>query len=297
MKISILTIGVVFASTALAQAPLEPPPPPPLPPPGEAGAMGQVFLGNAPGPVTIISNEFTFIGRPVAGAPYSADETTESVQTLADGNRIVNSTTAHVYRDGQGRVRHETTLPALGPNAPVPPQLVTISDPVAGVTYTLDPMRKVAHQMPTHNPDFAPSVKAKMLTNASPGGDVLFSTGTFSTGGRAQVTKLAVSSEDLGTQEMEGVNAQGTRRTETIPAGAIGNEKPLVVTSDRWFSPDLQITLKSVRNDPRMGQTSVTVSNLNRSEPDPSLFQVPPDYTIEKDKALPPPNVEYRKIQ
>jgi hypothetical protein len=85
--------------------------------------------------------------------------------------------------------------------------------------------------------------------------------------------------EHLGTQMIEGVAAEGTRTTVTIPAGQIGNELPIVTVNERWYSPDLQVVVKNTRSDPRTGTSTYTLTNINRSEPLPSLFQVPPDYT------------------
>ena len=78
------------------------------------------------------------------------------------------------------------------------------------------------------------------------------------------------------------VSAQGTRTTRTIPAGAIGNEKPIVITVERWYSPDLQMNVMIKRSDPRTGENVFQLTNIMRSEPDASLFQVPPDYTVKE---------------
>ena len=101
--------------------------------------------------------------------------------------------------------------------------------------------------------------------------------------------------EDLGTQDIDGIVAQGSRETTTIEAGAIGNEKPLTITSEHWFSPDLQMEVKSTREDPRIGKTTFKVGNLNRAEPDASLFQIPADYTVHEPKTI--QSFEYKKAQ
>jgi hypothetical protein len=85
---------------------------------------------------------------------------------------------------------------------------------------------------------------------------------------------------DLGTQTIEGVPAQGTRITRTIPAGQIGNVQPIVITTENWYSPGLKVLVMSKSNDPRMGETSYKLTNIQRSEPAPSLFQPPDDYTV-----------------
>ncbi|QQS45642.1 MAG: hypothetical protein IPM66_17145 [Acidobacteriota bacterium] len=89
-----------------------------------------------------------------------------------------------------------------------------------------------------------------------------------------------VKRESLGQQSFEGVMAEGTRTTITIPAGEIGNEQPIVTVYERWYSPELQTVVMTRRSDPRSGETIFKLMNINRSEPDPRMFQIPTDYTI-----------------
>ena len=89
-------------------------------------------------------------------------------------------------------------------------------------------------------------------------------------------------SESLGKQTIEGVEAEGTRTTMTIPAGEIGNERPIQIVSERWFSPELQAFVLTRRNDPMAGETVYRLSNISRSVPDASLFQIPPGYTVKE---------------
>ena len=93
--------------------------------------------------------------------------------------------------------------------------------------------------------------------------------------------------ESLGTQTIEGVTAEGTRTTLTIPAGEIGNTLPLEIVDETWYSPELQITVMTRHRDPRSGETTYRLTNLSRSEPDRSLFEVPADYTV-RDNKMPP---------
>src|SRR5262245_7316473 len=95
-----------------------------------------------------------------------------------------------------------------------------------------------------------------------------------------------VNRESLGTQTIEGVAAEGTRVTFTIPAGKIGNERPIVTVNERWYSPELQTVVLSKNSDPRMGETTYRLTNIVRSEPDPSLFQVPSDYTVNENHSF-----------
>ena len=86
--------------------------------------------------------------------------------------------------------------------------------------------------------------------------------------------------EKLGAQIVEGISAEGTRTTITFPAGAMGNDRPIVVTSETWNSPELQVMLLSRNNDPRSGESIVRVTNISRTEPDPTLFRPPADYQV-----------------
>lgn len=86
--------------------------------------------------------------------------------------------------------------------------------------------------------------------------------------------------ESLGTQNVEGVQAEGTRTVTTIPAGQIGNERAIEIVSERWYSPELQTVVMSKRNDPLVGETTYRLTNINRNEPSRTLFEVPADYKI-----------------
>ena len=86
--------------------------------------------------------------------------------------------------------------------------------------------------------------------------------------------------EDLGSQSVQGVTATGTRTTRTIAKGQIGNDAPISVVTEVWTSPDLQTVVYSKRTDPRMGEQTFQLTNIARSEPDPSLFTVPAGFTV-----------------
>jgi hypothetical protein len=217
-------------------------------------------------------------GKVVKGAPFSAVAVSETTQTLADGNHITRTTQTNLYRDSQGRFRKEVTLSAIGPLAASgqPHSFVEISDPVAGTSYVLEPDQKVARQMPGR-------MGMRVRTNGGavgPGGpgDVVYRTFNSS----AANAKANAKTESLGTQTIDGVVAEGTRITRTIAAGEIGNEKPITVVSERWYSADLQMDIKSTHSDPRFGDTTYTLTTIQRTEPSPSLFAVPSDYTIEQ---------------
>jgi hypothetical protein len=215
-------------------------------------------------PVDVLAVEPFDLGEPVTGAPYTAEITTEILQQLADGNRIERRTTSSVARDAEGRVRREQQIAAIGPILPQgASQIVTINDPVAKVHYSLDATRKVAVQSPM------------MLTKRVEGGVRAFAPAQ-------SVEMQEARTEQLGTRDIEGVQAEGTRTTVTIPAGQIGNVAPIEIVSERWFSPELKTVVLSRRSDPRFGETTYRLERIVRTDPPAELFQVPADFTIEK---------------
>ncbi len=232
-----------------------------------------------------------------AGAPYSAQAVTQRVQTLADGNRIVQTTTNNVARDGQGRVRREESFPGMpGKDGPEGPNLVLIEDPVAGVHITLDASRKTAFKMPfgqiragekgfaeNLGPPMAEANRTIHILSGQPG--VVTSQAFQFTSSKKAADEANASRTDLGTQVMEGVNARGTKITHTIAAGEVGNDLPIVITTETWYSPDLKVLVMSKSDDPRMGETTYKLTNIQRSEPDAALFQVPADYAV-KEKGM-----------
>jgi len=212
-------------------------------------------------------------GKIVKGAPFSAVATSETTQTLADGNHINRKTQTNLYRDSLGRFRKEVTLLAIGPLAASgqPHSFIEISDPVAGTNYVLEPDQKVARQMPG---PIGMQVRMKGGPGG-PGGNVFYHNLKESQEVEAKI-------ESLGIQTVGGVNAEGTRTTRTIPAGEIGNEKPITIISEKWYSPDLQMDVKSTHSDPRFGNTSYTLTNIQRAEPAATLLAVPAGYAIEQ---------------
>jgi hypothetical protein len=248
MKNALLAILVTMLSAAAIYAQSAGPPPPPPGGPhgfhGAGGPAGPFGFGMHPGKV-------------VTGAPFSADATDHATQTLADGNTIDHTIAGHIARDSQGRmyVQHTINGGPLAQNGPV--TITFISDPVSGYSYELNPNTKVAtrHALKSHSESGAAPPKPP----ASPD--------------RVET--------DLGTQNINGLTAQGKSITHTVPAGEMGNAKPIVSTSETWFSPDLQIPVMAKHSDPRFGSSTYTLTNIVRSEPPASLFQVPSDYTIQ----------------
>lgn len=238
---------------------------------GAAGPpLGRGFRGPGPmGPddaLGFVGFEAGLFGKTVTGAPFTADVSTETTEVLGDGNRIDNKTTGTLARDSEGRTRRDLTLPLIGGystsgNGNGPAHAVVINDPVAGASYVLNEDRKQAR-------------KTRLLNNVFRGN------ANRNPDSAPRPNSPNVTTESLGTQLIGGIQADGTRTTRTIPAGQIGNERPIQVVVERWYSPDLQMDVLIKRSDPRGGTTVFQVTNVVRAEPDPSVFQVPSGYTI-----------------
>jgi hypothetical protein len=222
-------------------------------------------------------------GRVVKNAPYSADIVTETSQTLADGNHIRQSSAAKVYRDSEGRTRREQSLNAVRGLAPSSnlPQVVFINDPVGGVNYALNPQNRTATKSAWARQgrggqaqNSSQSMARLRQQSANP------SAATAGRWGRGAASRQNVKTESLGRQTIEGVQADGTRTTMTIAAGQWGNEQPIQIVTERWYSADLQTVVLSKRSDPRMGETVTRVTNISRNEPSSSLFEPPSDYKV-----------------
>ncbi len=246
---------------------------------------GATVMSGKPANFAFIASELNFGEKVVKGVPYSAEAVTETVQTLADGNRITRKSTAQIYRDSEGRTRRDQSLGGVGPWAPSgePHQTALINDPVAGFHYVLNPEEHTAHKMP-----IPPKLNGEGPTTAT----FTESVGTGPRGGRVmmrhferglgQVDPANAQKESLGKQLMEGIQVEGTRSTLTIEAGKIGNDLPIQIVSERWYSPELQVVVMSKHSDPRVGDTVYRLTNINRSEPAHSLFEIPADYKVEQ---------------
>jgi TonB family protein len=322
------------------------------------------------------SQEISFDNRLVKGAPFSADTVSETIQTLTDGNRIVQRSEGRIYRDSQGRTRNERTFQIGGSSEQS--QTINIFDPVNNVNYILDPASKTARKSNTlagtfarvsptfaqttppasasanleHpkkisvsggvlqgsavkkvQPQYPPIAKAAKASGAvqvqiliNEIGEVIEAsvvsghpllrdaallaarqwvfkptelsgkpvkvlgilTFNFTLSDEEptpaaparSIPKYTTNTEQLGKQTIEGVECEGTRSITTMPAGAIGNERPIETVVENWYSPELKMMILTKRNDPRFGESTYRVTNVSRAEPDAQLFLVPSDYMV-----------------
>jgi hypothetical protein len=218
----------------------------------------------------------------VKGAPFTADSTTEHIQTLGDGNRLARKSTAHLFRDSAGRTRREHSMTRGATRAPdgEEPRLIVINDPVGQVNYTIDTAAGTARKM-MMSPGLMEARQRAMGGEASFG--VLMPTSTahrrMAEGDNAPAPP-APKREKLEPQMIEGVLAEGIRTTVTIPAGEFDNEQAMEITHEEWRSPELQMIVLMKHNDPRFGETVFRLTNITRIEPSPELFTLPQGYRI-----------------
>lgn len=313
------------------------------------------------------AQEMSFDNRLIAGAPFSAAVVSETVQTLADGTRLVQRSDGRLYRDSQGRTRNERSF-QLG-DLYETKQTITIYDPVGGLSYSLDPQARSAnkaqffrkaenaaanatappkanlssgltpgHPLKKVQPYYPAAAKAARVSGVVQVATLVSETGEIieaspltghpllqaaaleaARGWEFKPTELAgkpvkfravlnfnftlvpeasspdqiaskapkytVQTEPLGKQMIEGVECNGERKVTTLLTGAIGNDRPIETVTETWYAPQLRMMILSKRRDPRFGESTYRVTNLTRAEPEASLFQLPPDYTIKESKS------------
>jgi hypothetical protein len=242
---------------------------------GAGGARAQRHGPGGPPPfgepMELMGFEGGHAGQVVKGSPFSASVSSETTQTLQDGTVVHRTSQGNVFRDSLGRSRREMTVSGFGPLAASggTRTMVSIADPVAGSHYMLDTTNKVATKMVLHQHTADSSANAQSFEQR------------IQARQQKEIAAGLLKTESLGTQVINGVSAEGTRITHTIPVGQIGNDKAISIVSERWYSPDLQIVVKSTRTDPQFGTTTYTVTNIQRSEPAAALFTVPSDFTVQ----------------
>jgi len=230
-------------------------------------AQGTPFAG---GPGGMMGGEFGD-QKTVTGTPLTAVLVVTRDTTLADGNKIHNEWQSKIYRDSEGRVRREVAVDLATPTTGrVNRNFVMINDPVSGKRYMLNPDNKSAR-----------ALGPRGARHPNKGGDQSASATSGNEGPAEPRGPGGVTRDQLGSKMVNGVMAEGVRVTRTIPAGAIGNDKPIEVVTERWYSPDLQIAVMTTHTDPMMGTVTTNMTSVVRGEPDSSLFQVPSDYRLD----------------
>ena len=199
---------------------------------------------------------------PIPNAPFSAVIDVQRSLVQPDGGAVQLKTVRQIARDGHGRIYNEgrELLPVASSETPQI-QRIHLYDPETRVSTMLDPNNKTYWTMIARHPPSTvpPAMAASPSGNSLPASDF-------------------VKKEDLGTDQMEGLQVHGVRQIQTIPAASSGTGKDVVVTDEYWYSEDLRINMQIKHNDPRMGAVTLTVTGVSRREPSPALFQIPQGY-------------------
>ena len=248
----------------------------------------------------------------VKNAPFSAEVVTQYDRTLDNGGHIHRESRGAIFRDSQGRMRTENEPSAVQPGS-VKADHITIHDPIQQVIIYLDPKTKTATVVRSSDIEpIAPVVTAKqdkakekskirvagqpasgsgpsdtLSGSKAPGGaeNLTSTTGVTSRTDDTILTSTPATVVPLGTRNIEGVNATGTRTTRIIHPGTMGNDKPIVSISDTWVSTDLRVTVLSETDDGQEGHSTMKLVNIVRGEPNAALFVIPVGYKV-KENAL-----------
>jgi|GEM_PF-775099 len=227
--------------------------------PRDGRGMGEPGAPPPPPNAQFIGAELRFGDKVVPGQPFSAETQIKDTKMLMDGTLVTKEMSGLIYRDKLGRTRREQPLgDVAGVNIlgsdKKPQQLVFINDPVAGVQYFIDPNNSTARTTPLGPGRTAP------LPDEGSGNDKVI---------------------DDGIKTIEGISCKATRVEHEIPAGAIGNVKPLQVVDEKCYSPDLQLVIQAMHQDPVQGIHLFQLVNIKRAEPSADLFTVPQGYRVE----------------
>ncbi len=198
----------------------------------------------------------------VRGVPFSADGVVTLRLVLFDGTRIERTVPARYFRDSEGRVRREQTIMGLAPINPLRESqaVVTMVDPVAGFVYTLVGDKQEAQRM-------------RLRTGAEPRAASL-------PGIVRMDPRISTVAQSLGTRDFDGIQATGQRMTSTIPAGVMGNDRPIEVVDEVWTAQDLRLEILRTHRDPRTGDFEIRFTKISRAEPSADLFRIPAGYKI-----------------
>jgi hypothetical protein len=214
-----------------------------------------------------------FGGRTVTGKPFSANVTITRSQQLADGTTIGNTTTGLLARNVSGSTYRDVKLPAIGPLAAAgsgaPPELIFIHDVTANKDYVLNLNKKTYREFSIR--------QRRSQTNGDSGGlryGRRRGDGSASDGSNNAPAPQIVNYDSLN-------NVEYTKTSRTIPKGQIGNSADIVISTERWYSPYLQLLVKETHSDPRFGTTTYALNGITLT-PDPSLFSVPSGYSLDQ---------------
>jgi uncharacterized protein YecT (DUF1311 family) len=201
----------------------------------------------------------------VTGQPFHAKVAVQIHRQLPDGTVVDQKYYTLVARDGAGREHRESRDPIAADSDLEPPLLrTTVYDPKTSLITTCTPDQGICRETvfdPTQRPVDDPV-------------------------GPSTDGKSVLAREDLGKKTIDGLEVIGTRETRTFNSGAFGNDKPVVVTKEIWYSPQLQFNLSVTRLDPRSGMQKFDVTDLKLGEPGPEWFAIPDGYRLVQGRGI-----------
>lgn len=227
--------------------------------PALAGAQtpNQLMPRDYPGAQTNIGGIFV---TPVPNSPFAADVEIVSHIKTTDGSEHVVTTTERIARASSGRIYNERRMFVPADFKGTPRLLgFLIYDPSSRLSIRVDPMQHLAREVTLRAPQATPAASLPP---------------------QQQPRLPGVTETDLGTQQMNGLELQGIRKQRTIPAEMSGTGKPIVITDDYWYSPELAIYMTIRHDDPRTGEQLLAVTHVERHEPSAETFVVPPEYKV-----------------
>jgi len=201
---------------------------------------------------------------PIPHAPFFATLATESVKYAADGGTMTFVNQRHIARNADGHIYEERWyLVPKGGKVKSSMNWIQIADPKQRTLYNCSPQRRVCDLL-VYNPE--PDLSAASLRKGT--------THTLEDGDGREIW------EDLGTQNILGIETEGIRQTTVTNVGVLGNDQPLNSMSEYWHSQQLGINLLSIRSSPYFGKQTFTITEISTGDPDAQLFNLPAGYTV-----------------
>jgi hypothetical protein len=198
-----------------------------------------------------------------SGIPFRAERVTHISRTLSDGNEISQEQHEAIARDAEGRFYDESRLTSSGGHPPSKANLFyLVIDPVA---HTSSNWNTLSNNGTMQHLALTTHVTVSALLSSSRDISIRHLTGD----------DIKTATEDLGKKTIAGLQCSGTRKTTTIPPGRIGNVNAIVLSDERWTSPDLQLIISETEVDPLNGNRTSEFVSVSRDDPPTSLFKVP----------------------
>lgn len=239
-------------------------------------AHGQIFAGGGGSAVYASGGDLLAPGG--SGnyrGPYTAVRKVTHVQKLADGTTVIHETIRKEARDSSGRTYFESRA-GLGESQVM--DMHNVTDPMSHIYISWDSNSKVVYVTHMKGTTQISQVQANQPSPISSSAPPVSQRSV-----RPMPDQPVQEVEKLGTKIINGVEAEGTRWTRIIPAGSEGNDRPIAVTSENWISPEFKMLVLSIYDDPRSWTTTMELTNFERGEPDPALFQLPAGYTVKEE--------------